>query len=307
MSGAADSAAEPTFMTTKEVAALLRVKERKVYDLAAAGEIPFRRVTGKLLFPKAEIEAWLEGGRDDARVAAASVSIATPRRPNVMVGSHDPLLDWALRESRSGLASLFDGSLDGLERLAAGEAAAGGLHVLEKDGASWNIETVSARLTDDQFVMIEWAKRRRGLLTRNDHDDAPRSISDLRGRRMAARQPSAGASAILQRLLAQAGVPDEAVTFCAQIAHTEWEAAEAVVSGEAEVALGLEAMAKRLGLGFQPLLEERFDLVIERRAYFEPPLQALLTFAHTADFRAKAASLGGYDVSEVGRVVWNGV
>ena len=46
--------AAPEFLTTREVAALLRVKERKVYDLAAAGDIPCRRVTGKLLFPKAQ-------------------------------------------------------------------------------------------------------------------------------------------------------------------------------------------------------------------------------------------------------------
>src|SRR3546814_11423370 len=49
----------PSFLTTREVAALLRVKERKVYDLAAAGDIHCRRVTGTLLFPRAEIEAWL--------------------------------------------------------------------------------------------------------------------------------------------------------------------------------------------------------------------------------------------------------
>ncbi|MCY3701237.1 MAG: helix-turn-helix domain-containing protein, partial [Rhodospirillales bacterium] len=49
----------PLYLTTKEVAALLRVKERKVYDLAASGGIPHRRVTGKLLFPSAEILAWI--------------------------------------------------------------------------------------------------------------------------------------------------------------------------------------------------------------------------------------------------------
>ncbi|HIC80349.1 MAG TPA: DNA-binding protein, partial [Kiloniellaceae bacterium] len=46
--------ASPAFLTTKEVAELLRVKERKVYDLSAEGEIPCRRVTGKLLFPRLE-------------------------------------------------------------------------------------------------------------------------------------------------------------------------------------------------------------------------------------------------------------
>jgi putative molybdopterin biosynthesis protein len=39
------------FLTTKEVAELLRIKERTVYDLVKEGSIPASRVTGKLLFP----------------------------------------------------------------------------------------------------------------------------------------------------------------------------------------------------------------------------------------------------------------
>ncbi len=76
------------FLTTKELAKLLRVKERKVYDLAAAGSIPCRRVTGKLLFPRAEIESWLRG--DGAGLVQESL-------PPIVAGSHDTLLDWALR------------------------------------------------------------------------------------------------------------------------------------------------------------------------------------------------------------------
>ena len=47
------------FLTTRELASILRVKERKVYDLVATGALPVRRVTGKLLFPRDEIEVWL--------------------------------------------------------------------------------------------------------------------------------------------------------------------------------------------------------------------------------------------------------
>ena len=36
----------PELMTTSEVADYLRIKERKVYELAAAREIPCARVTG---------------------------------------------------------------------------------------------------------------------------------------------------------------------------------------------------------------------------------------------------------------------
>ena len=104
----------PEYLTTREVADLIRLKERKVYDLVATGAIPCVRVTGKLLFPRSLIEAWL------ARHAEYGGGAETlQRRPNICAGSHDPLLDWALREAGTDLAVSFGGSLSGLERLAA--------------------------------------------------------------------------------------------------------------------------------------------------------------------------------------------
>ncbi|HMB14063.1 MAG TPA: helix-turn-helix domain-containing protein, partial [Roseovarius sp.] len=94
---------DPAYLTTKEVADLLRVRERKVYDMVARGEIPHRKITGKLLFPQGELNAWIEG--------EGALHPAT--RPDLVTGSHDPLLDWALRESGAGLATLWNGSCDG--------------------------------------------------------------------------------------------------------------------------------------------------------------------------------------------------
>ena len=54
------------------------------------------------------------------------------------------------------------------------------------------------------------------------------------------------------------------------------------------------------------MVQERFDLLIDRRAYFEPEMQRLVAFLGTEAFRARAERLGGYDVSEAGRVRWNG-
>ena len=70
------------YLTTKELADLLRVKERKVYELAAASEVPFTRVTGKLLFPRHLIEAWL------ARHTEVSGDlVALPDPPAVAAGA----------------------------------------------------------------------------------------------------------------------------------------------------------------------------------------------------------------------------
>ena len=286
----------PEFLTSSEVAALLRVKQRKVYDLAAAGQIPCRRVTGKLLFPKAEIEAWLSGGR--------AVPVNAPRAPDVVSGSHDPLLDWALRESGSGLASFFDGSLDGLDRLVDGEAIACGMHVFEPETGDWNRSHVNTRLHDAPVTLIEWAKRSGGLILAPGQDIT--GIADLKGRRVVLRQPKAGGQILFDHLLAEAGLDRADIETAPDPARTEADAAAAVASGQADAAPGLEAMARQFRLGFLPLVTERYDIAIERRAFFEPRWQTLSAFCRTPAFAAKAAELGGYDLSGHGQVHWNG-
>ena len=127
----------PEYLTTKELADLLRIKERKVYDLAASGEVPCSKAMGKLLFPRKAIEGWL------ARRSSGMDQPASAPLPNIFLGSHDPLLEWALRESRCGLATYFDGSVDGLQRFAQFEGLATGLHLYDAETDGWNTGAVT--------------------------------------------------------------------------------------------------------------------------------------------------------------------
>ena len=47
------------YLTTKELAELLRIKERKVYDLVHQGAIPCSRRAGKWLFPRELVDRWM--------------------------------------------------------------------------------------------------------------------------------------------------------------------------------------------------------------------------------------------------------
>jgi len=102
--------------------------------------------------------------------------------------------------------------------------------------------------------------------------------------------------------MARGGLAETDVSWLDLPARTETDVAEAVRAGRAEAGLGLESVARQHGLDFIPLVDERFDLLVCRRFYFEPPFQALLDFAAGEVFRDRAAELGGYDVSECGRV-----
>ena len=79
-------------LTTEETAEYLRLSERKLYELVAAGALPCTKVTGRWLFPKAALDRWLTS----SLVTPAGMTL--PVRPPIVGGSQDPLLDWALRQ-----------------------------------------------------------------------------------------------------------------------------------------------------------------------------------------------------------------
>lgn len=285
----------PEFLTVRELADLLRVKERKVYDLASSGAVPCSRATGKLLFPAAEIRAWIAGTPPEGGEPEPP--------PPILLGSHDPLLDWAIRASGCGLATYMDGSLDGLERFDRGEGVACGLHVHDAATGAWNVPAVAAASARRNAVLVAFAARERGLVVPAG-GSAPAALSDLPGLRVAPRQAQSGTDRLFRHLLAEAGIDRDALDL-AETARTETEAVEAVATGRADATFGLAAVARSFGLGFVPLVEERFDLLVDRRAWFEPPMQELLAFCRSRAFRDRAAASGGYDVPDLGRVRWN--
>ncbi len=287
------------YLTTRELAELLRIKERKVYDLAASGEVPCSRATGKLLFPREAVAAWIAG-----RSSGSQVPVLPPR-PLVFLGSHDPLLEWALRESECAIATYFDGSLDGLTRFCAGEGIAAGLHVPGDPIDGWSTSAVTAACASMPVVLVEWARRRRGLILPADATTKGQGVRKLVGKRLAARQTQSGTHQLLCRLLGDAGIGFDELLVTVT-ARTESDAATSVLEGKADAAFGLESLARQFGLSFAPIIEERFDLLIERRAWFEPPMQKLLAFCRTEPFRARAREHAGYDLSGFGRVHFNG-
>lgn len=291
---------DEAYLTTRELADLLRIKERKVYDLAASGEVPCTKVIGKLLFPKDKIEAWIASGSSGPNVSAASP------RPDIVLGSHDPLLDWAIRQSGCGLASKFDSSLDGVERFAAGEGMMAGVHVFDAATGDWNTGArVDGAISGLRCVRVEWAARSRGLIVAPASGNELAALPALRGRKVVPRQATAGAQVLFEHLIREAGLEPQALDWT-RPARSEADAATAVLEGKADAAFGLAALAEQYRLGFVPLVEERYDLIVDRHAWFEEPFQTFLAFCESGDFAERAGELTGYDVSGRFRVRANG-
>ncbi|MCK1636182.1 helix-turn-helix transcriptional regulator [Bradyrhizobium sp. 157] len=290
----------PGLLTTDEAAEYLRLSERKLYELVANREVPCSKVTGRWLFPRTALDRWVAAG------LISPAALAQVAAPPIVGGSHDPLLEWALRESNSGLASLPEGSEEGLRRLTRGEVmiAAIHLHRLDGDDERANVEAVADAPGLHDAVVLGFARREQGILVASGN---PLGLTDLAstarsGARMAQRPPGAGAQLLLLALLARAGIALDDLKLAKPAFPTGPDIAQAIRAGRIDCGIATRSVAKSAGLDFLPLTWERFDLVMRQRDYFMKGPQALFDFMRGSSFRDRAGELGGYDVSEAGAV-----
>jgi excisionase family DNA binding protein len=286
--------------TTAEAAAYLRLKERKIYEMVAEGTVPCTKVTGRWLFPKADLDQWLAASvtRPAGMARAASVPI--------VAGSHDPLLDWALRESGSGLATLAVGSEAGLARFAAGEAVAAcmHLHALDDIEADANVAVMQSRGDMQDAVLIAFCRREQGFLVAAGNPLKLKSIGDViaKGARIALRPKGAGAQLLLLALLHKAKSSLDQLSVVNPLSPTGSDVAQAIRASRADVGIATRGVANAAGLDFVPIVWEQFDLVIRQRDYFQAPLQALIKFLSDPEFIVRAKEFGGYNVASAGSV-----
>jgi putative molybdopterin biosynthesis protein len=286
--------------TTAEAAAYLRLKERKIYEMVAEGTVPCTKVTGRWLFPKAELDHWL------ASSVSRPAGATRPDPAPIVAGSHDPLMEWALRESGSGLATLAVGSEAGFSRFVAGEmvAAAIHLHGLNDVESDANVAAMKSRGDLQDAVMIAFCRREQGFLVPPGNPLKLGSIEDVAKTRarIAMRPKGAGAQLLLLAVLQRAKVSLDQLAAVTPVCPTGPDIAQAIRAGRADTGIATRGVANAAGLDFVPLVWEPFDLVMRQRDYFQPPLQSLFNFLHSEELVVRARELGGYDLGGAGTV-----
>ncbi|MDQ2633793.1 MAG: helix-turn-helix transcriptional regulator [Pseudomonadota bacterium] len=284
-------------LTTSEAADYLRIGERKLYELVSEARIPCSKVAGKWLFPRHELDCWVISG------LARPTGMIPPEPPPIVGGSQDDLLEWSLRQSGSGLASLTEGTEGGVARLLRGDVAAAAIH-FHGDAPDANVAAVGAMARLHDAVLVGFVRREQGLLVPPGN---PRSLAGLTdvlesGARMAVRQRGAGAYMLLNRLLAGAGLKPGDIDRLEPPCLTGPDLATAIRSGRADCGIATRAAARAAGLDFVSLAWENFDLLMRQRTYFQPSIQTLLRFLREESFARRAAELAGYEPSPAGQI-----
>lgn len=222
----------------------------------------------------------------------------------VFSGSHDLAFERLAQQLSPHIEILahFVGSLDGLVNLRMGLCSLSGAHLLDSSGV-YNTPFISRLFPDRRVYLVTLAQRAQGWMTAPGNPRGVRGAEDLLqpGLRFVNRNPGSGTRLWLDGELRRLGIAPEAVSGYERVVKTHTEAALAIQSGEADVALGLEAAALQHGVGFLPLFSERYDLAILEEQL--PALAPLLDTLQTARFRQEMSGLSGYDMAHTGEEI----
>lgn len=229
----------------------------------------------------------------------------------VAIGSHDLALDLLANHLRRQhpertLSSSNVGSIGGLLALKQAEAHLAGSHLLDEETGEYNISYAKKLLPDIEVIIVNLVFREQGLIVAKGN---PKGINDLADLlrpdvNFVNRQRGAGTRVLLDYRLHQMGLDPQNIRGYERTEFTHLAVAAAVDSGTADVGLGIVAAARALDLDFVPLLKEQYDLVIPKAHYESPFLEPMLSILCHPSFQRDVETLGGYDVSQMGQIMW---
>lgn len=224
----------------------------------------------------------------------------------VAVGSHDTALDlMASFLRRDGaqhfLSSAHVGSLGGLLALKRGEAHMAGVHLLDEATGDYNVSYVQ-RYLGRPALLVLLARREQGFIVPKGNPKGISTFADLARVSYVNRQRGAGTRLLLDYHLKQGGLAPENVDGYAREEFTHLNVAAAVKSGSADTGLGILAAARALDLDFVPVTWEEYELCIPAELEQHPGVQAVLALIGRKDFQDAMRDMGGYDVTDAGRI-----
>ncbi len=218
-------------------------------------------------------------------------------RNRILVAGCDPGMSVLARHVRAAgleLVLAHRNSSQALKLLKEGSIHIAGTHL--HDDASERL------FPKDAVAVISFAIWEQGILTARGNPKGVRGLEDLARRdiTIANREKGAGARHLLDEGLQRLNIDSRKVRGYEHTAPGHLPAAWQVHAGEADCCISTRAAARLFGLGFIPLVSERYDLAVRRQHLDLPGVQTLFDTLNRFSFRRELESLGGYDTKDAG-------
>ncbi len=205
---------------------------------------------------------------------------------------------------RPGLDLRFASSLDAVVALCKARCEISGFHLPDGSLGERVARTYLPWLKPRTQRLTHFIRRTQGLIVRKGNPLGVRGIEDIvgTGARYLNRQRGSGTRLALDQMLQERGIEKTEVNGYYTEEFTHLAVAAAVAGGVADVALGLEAAARKLGMDFIPLFSEVYYLLAKRETLEDHRLVELSGVLSSPAFQGIASKHAGYDAREAGVV-----
>lgn len=302
-------------LSTQEVADILHVSKSTIYDLIRKGEIHSYKIGRKVRFTQDDVDAYIARSRHEHSTAPVQrvdthSTLLTPeaqKEPELILSGQDVLLDILasyLHQENVNAGRTYLSSFEGLLALYQEKIQAAACHLF--DGEDCNASFVRSLMPGVPALLVNLSYRTQGFYVQKGNPKNIRGWQDLSRQDISVLNRRVGSSSriLLDVQLKKLGIPASELQGYDRILSSHLTMAAAIAAGEADIAIGTERVSRQVeNLDFIPLLEERFDLVMQKKAMNSEPIKKLLEILNTPAFRREAAHFSGNDYRDLGKII----
>jgi putative molybdopterin biosynthesis protein len=231
----------------------------------------------------------------------------------VCIGSHDPILDIAadllhVESKKYYLSSAHVGSMGGIMALKSTETHIAPIHLLDMENGEYNTSYIKKYLPQKEIALIKGVKRIQGLMVQKGNPLGIKSLSDISasGASYVNRQKGSGTRLFLDYQLGKLGISSKDIYGYEREEFTHLSVAAAISAKDADAGMGIYSAAMLMGLDFIPLGNEEYDFAIPKEYLELEMIKEFIEILQSDSFKQKLDELGGYDYSDIGRIITDG-
>ncbi|MFG1360170.1 MULTISPECIES: substrate-binding domain-containing protein [Xanthobacter] len=308
-------------LTVEDVAGQLNVSRSGIYALIKNGGIGFYKVGRKIRFTEANVRDYIERSGRAARSPEPAgrpafdenryFDLSAERRAGdgFVICGQDLILDILSNFMRMhGVMALraYIGSYDSLVSLYYGKVSVASAHLWDSAGDDYNVPYVRALLPGVRCVVVNVTYRMQGLYVAKGNPKNIRAWQDFARDdiTMINREKGAGSRVLLDENLKLNGLYGSRIKGYDNETQSHLAVASAVGRGDADVAVGMEKVARQVeNVDFVPLKKERYDLVVQKEHVDMLEVATMLKILRSERFQNEFKSIGGYDITDIGKIV----
>lgn len=318
-------------LSAREVADILKISRNTVYELIKRGELNSSKVGKQVRISGGEVNSYLNKGNSPAGFSTKDMGVMNHGVPKMIKKpSYTHVADENIKSnefiicgqdiSLDLLANYLDTYADTLQIYRSHLSSYNGIYALYQDRVNiatahlwdgeldeYNVSYIKKMMPGISALIIRIGKFRHGFYVQKNNPKGIVGWSDLKRSDISIvnREKGSGTRVLLDEKLRLMGMIGEYIEGYHHECKSHLAVASLISHGEADIGIGSESgMMNVNGVDFIPLQTECYDLIMRLSDTDKQPYKRIMEILASDAFKMDLQSLGLYDTSETGKIIW---